>query len=62
MVTLRARMQAHIGDWQNDLDAEWQVFFADCPAPDFAAIPEGIQVADDALVWPGRRLQPTFPK
>lgn len=55
MVTLKARMQAHLVNWRDDLDAEWAAFFADCPAPDFAAIPEYIQVADDTLVWPGRR-------
>ena len=57
MVTLRARMQAHLVNWRDDLDAEWTAFFADCPAPDFAAIPEDIQVADDTLVWPGRRIE-----
>lgn len=56
MATLRARLQAHLVNWRNDLDVEWQAFFGECPEPDFAAIPEDIQVADDALVWPGRRF------
>lgn len=55
MVALRALMQEHLNNWRNDLDEGWQEFFADCPDLDFNSIPEDVQVADNALVWPGRR-------
>jgi uracil-DNA glycosylase len=57
MVALRERMQERYADWQDDLpqNSGWPAFFADCPPPDFEAIPEALHIADEALVWPGRR-------
>ena len=57
MVALRARMQQRYADWRGDLqeDTGWPPFFDGCPEPDFAAIPDGCVIEDDAPVWPGRR-------
>nr|WP_172684938.1 hypothetical protein [Paracoccus marcusii] len=66
MVALRVRMEGRYADWQEDLPAEpvgadgqavpgWRTFFAECPSLDFRAIREGLEIADDAPVWPGRR-------
>lgn len=64
MVALRERMRERYADWQADLPEEpvgldgqpvpgWRTFFAECPDPDWAKIPEDIEIADDAFVWPG---------
>ena len=69
MVALRERMLDSYEDWWEDLPAEpigvdgqampgWRTFFAECPALDFGAIKEDLQIADVALVWPGRRNIP----
>lgn len=55
MATLRALLQAHLADWQHDLEPDWQAFFAECPEPDLEAIPADIYIDNGALVWPGRR-------
>ncbi|WP_372922652.1 uracil-DNA glycosylase family protein [Roseovarius sp.] len=62
-------MQERYADWWVDLPEEpvgpngqpqpgWRTFFTECPDPDFEAIPENLQITDDALVWPGRRNAP----
>lgn len=59
-------MQERYADWRDDLPAEpvrpggqavpgWRTFFAECPDPDWAAIPENLEIEDDAQAWPGRR-------
>ncbi|MEY8843500.1 uracil-DNA glycosylase family protein [Cribrihabitans sp. XS_ASV171] len=69
MVALRERMEERYADWREDLPEEpvgadgqavpgWRTFFAECPDPDWAAIPDALEIADDALVWPGRRNAP----
>jgi len=66
MVALRARMQERYTDWRDDLPVEpvgpdgqpvpsWRAHFAECPALDVGAIREGLEIADDAPVWLGRR-------
>lgn len=55
MEALRTRMQEHLTNWRCDLNSGWQQFFADCPAPDFDAIPVEDQIDDVDLVWPSRR-------
>ncbi|SEL62902.1 hypothetical protein SAMN05444413_11248 [Roseivivax marinus] len=66
MVMLRERMQERYANWQADLSEEqmgadgqvmpgWRTFFAECPAPNWAAIPEALVIEDDAQAWPGRR-------
>lgn len=65
MAALRERMRERYADWQVDLPEEpvgavgqvmtgWRTFFAECPDPDWAAIPEALEISDDAFVWPGR--------
>ena len=69
MVALRAHMQERYEDWGEDLPIEqegrveqavraWRAFFADCAPPAFAAIPEALQIANGAHVWPGRKRYP----
>lgn len=55
MARLRALMQAHLADWRHDFERNWSEFFAGCPEPNFGAIPDALEIDDDALVWPGRR-------
>lgn len=67
-MALRERMERY-ADWQVDLPPEpiggdgqavpgWRAFFAECPALDFRVVREGLEIADDAPVWPGRRNHP----
>jgi uracil-DNA glycosylase len=64
-------MQEGYAGWRDDLPADpvgvdeqpmpgWRTFFAECPDPDWAAIPAALEIGDDALVWPGR-LNEQFP-
>lgn len=67
VVALRNRMQAFLADWAADLPEDpealdgqqrmgWRDLFEDCPDLDFEAIPETANIADDAAVWPRRRV------
>lgn len=61
MATLRARMEQHLADWQADLPqgSGWPEFFKGCPSLDFVKnVPDHLEIADDAPVWPGRRNAP----
>ena len=66
MVALRALMRERYAGWRRDLpeaaggqaEPGWRTFFAGCPAPNFAAIPEALEVANVTCVWPGRRADP----
>jgi len=66
MVVLRDRMEECYAEWQADLPEEllgpdgqpvpgWRTFFAECVPLVFDCIPEHLQIAADAQVWPGRR-------
>ncbi|SFQ16280.1 hypothetical protein [Tranquillimonas alkanivorans] len=69
MVALRERMRERYADWRDDLPEEpvgpdgqpvpgWRTFFAGCPDPDWAAIPDALEIEDNAQAWPGRRNEP----
>jgi hypothetical protein len=53
MAALRARPREHLDDWRLNLETTWLEFFAESPEPDFDAIPEALQIGDDAMIWPG---------
>lgn len=57
MVALQALMRERFAAWREDLPQQsgWPVLFQECPAPAFDRIPADLEIADDALVWPGRR-------
>lgn len=73
VVALRNRMQAFLADWAADLPEDpealdgqqrmgWRNLFANCPDLDFEAIPNTVNIADDAAVLPPRRVwQPPAP-
>ena len=61
IVALRERMLVHLNpNWRQDIPQQsgWSVFFAECPPPNFEAVPEAFEIADDAQIWPGRRNRP----
>jgi uracil-DNA glycosylase len=58
MAALRARLREHLDDWRLNLEPTWREFFAESPEPDFDAIPEELQIDDDAMIWPGSQGAP----
>lgn len=60
MVALREHMQERYADWRADLppNSRWPAFCTECAPLNFEVIPDDFQIADDALVWPGRRNTP----
>lgn len=57
MPTLRAQLEAYLGGWQSDLNAEWRAFFGPVE-PNLSAVDPDLQ-SDPALpVIPGRRGAP----